>query len=93
MARIHITRSHQLGLPSARERITSLAEQIGREFDTEHEWQGDELRFKRSGASGSIVVTDDQVTVDVKLGLLLAAMKGRIESTISERLDAEFGRA
>jgi putative polyhydroxyalkanoate system protein len=52
-----------------------------------YQWQGDTLLFKRSGADGSIAVSDDQVRVELKLGLLLSAMSGTIKREIEQVLD------
>ncbi len=87
MAKITVEREHALGREAARAKAEQLAERLAREFDVSYQWQGDMLLFKRSGADGSIAVSDDQVRVDLKLGLLLSAMSGTIKREIEQVLD------
>lgn len=87
MSRIQVERCHQLGLEAARAKAQSLAERLASEFDVRYKWNGDTLEFKRSGADGSICVTEDNVRVELKLGLLLSAMGGTIKREIEQALD------
>ena len=87
MANIHIERRHNLGIPAAREQVTRIAEKLERDLQAEYQWKGDTLHFKRSGASGTIGVQQSSVVIDVKLGMALGLMKGKIESSINESLD------
>jgi putative polyhydroxyalkanoate system protein len=87
MALIHITRKHSLTREQARGKIDEMARQLADEFKVKHGWDGDVLRFKRSGATGAIALGDEAVDVKVKLGVVLAPMKGKIEKAIIEGLD------
>ncbi|MBU1329578.1 MAG: polyhydroxyalkanoic acid system family protein [Gammaproteobacteria bacterium] len=87
MAKITVEREHALGREAARAKAEQLAERLAREFDVTYQWQGDTLLFKRSGADGSIAVSDDRVRVELKLGLLLSAMSGIIKREIEQVLD------
>ncbi|MBD2837340.1 polyhydroxyalkanoic acid system family protein [Pseudomonas sp. JM0905a] len=87
MSRIHVERPHALGLEAVREKAEKLAQRLAREYDVRYQWRGDTLEFKRSGADGSIEVSDARVRVEVKLGLLLSAMSGSIKREIERALD------
>ena len=87
MSRICIKRSHGLGRSVARERAQALAERLASQYDVKYAWSGDRLEFKRSGAQGSIDVKDDQVQVELKLGLLLSALGSSIQREIETTLD------
>ena len=87
MAKITVEREHALGLEAARAKAEQLAERLAREFDVTYQWQDDTLLFKRSGADGSIAVSDNRVRVELKLGLLLSAMSGSIKREIEQVLD------
>jgi len=50
-------------------------------------WEGDVLHFDRSGLHGTLAVTAKDIQVDVKLGLLMAAFKGPIQSAMETQLD------
>ena len=87
MAKIHIKRSHNLSHDEARARVEEIAKDLKGKLDADYAWDGDSLRFKRSGASGSIDVGDGFIELDVKLGMLLAPMKGKIEDTVRKQID------
>ncbi len=87
MATVDVTRDHQLGKEVARERAQKLADKLAQKLDAKCSWEGDTLIFKRSGADGSIVVSDDQVRVKVKLGLMLTPMAGMVKGEVEKALD------
>jgi len=88
MSEIHLQRKHALGLKKAREAAQKVADDMAESFDIESEWDGNALRFSRSGVSGSLTVSKDRVVLDATLGLLLSAFRPRIE----ERLQKDFDR-
>ena len=90
MSRITVERSQSLGLAVAREKAEALAQRLACEYDVKYRWSGDTLEFKRSGADGQIAVSADQVSVQLKLGLLLSALGGTIQREIEEVLDREL---
>jgi putative polyhydroxyalkanoate system protein len=90
MADIHIVRKHSMPLKKAREAADGLAARLGEKFDLESEWDGDTLNFERSGVKGSLALAKTEVTIDVRLGLLLSAFKGSMEEQINEQLDQLF---
>lgn len=91
MANIHIKRNHSLAIDEARQQVEGIAEKLKQELSVDYHWKGNDLVFKRSGANGTIKVLPDCITCDVKLGLMLSAMKGKIEEAINEKLDNALG--
>jgi putative polyhydroxyalkanoate system protein len=87
MAKIHIKRSHNLSRDEARVRVEEIAKELKDKIDADYAWNGDSLKFQRSGASGSIDVGDGVVELNVKLGMLLTPMKGKIEDTVRKHMD------
>ena len=87
MANIHIERNHSLGLEEARTQVEIMAKNLRDDLQITYQWQGDRLVFQRSGASGTIDVGADTVAVDLKLGLALGLLKGKIEDSINRNLD------
>jgi len=87
MAHISIHRKHQLGLQGARDQVEKIAEKLKEKLNSEYAWEGDTLKFKRTGASGTIDVSDDSFDLEIKLGLALRPMKGMIEKTILDNLE------
>lgn len=94
MTNIHIQHAHQLGLKKARKVALDWAESAEKKLSMECTYEeGDTfdcVHFKRQGATGTMVVRADEFELDVKLGLLLAAFKGRIEEEINQFLLARL---
>lgn len=87
MANIHIKKRHHLGHDEARDRVEQIARELKKKLNADYAWKGNSLHFKRSGASGHIDLKDDVIEIRIKLGMVLAPMKGKIESAITEQLD------
>jgi putative polyhydroxyalkanoate system protein len=87
MAVIRVRRQHHLGAKEARSTVEKLAKKLQKELDAQYHWQGSKLQFKRSGASGHIDVSEHEVNVEIKLGMLLTPLKGKIEKTIKDEID------
>lgn len=88
MANIDIRRKHGLTRERARTSVEEVARELKSRLEADYAWHGDSLHFKRSGASGSIDVDDEEVAIHIKLGLALTPMKGTIEKVIRQNLDA-----
>lgn len=91
MADIQIERKHALGLAAARKVAFRWAEQAEADFDMACTYEegktADLVSFTRSGVEGTLKVTKDQFSLHAKLGFLLGAFKGKIESEIVKNLD------
>ncbi len=96
MADIHIRRDHSLGLTRARKVALKWAEHVEREFDMDctilEGETSDTVQFKRSGVSGTMIVTGDHFQLDAKLGLLLGAFAGQIHNEVCKQLDAALAK-
>ena len=92
MADIHIERDHGMGMAQARQAAFKWAEQAEQKFDMQCTYEEgattDEVSFKRSGVTGTLVVTATAFTLQAKLGFLLGAFKDKIEGEIVKNLDA-----
>lgn len=86
MSKIHIKRSHKLSRDEARARVEDIAKDLKKKLDADYAWKGDSLKFKRTGASGSIDVGDDFIDINIELGMLLSPMKGKIEKSIKDHM-------
>ena len=87
MARISVERTHSLGLEAAREKARPLVEKLASQYGLTPTWAGDTVKLKRSGVNGTLLISDNNVKVDVELGLLMSAMSGTIKSEIEKALD------
>lgn len=87
VATIHITKSHQLDQQAVRDNVQDLADMLVEKLAADYRWEKDRLVFKRSGASGFVRIGDQEVEVQVKLGMLLTPLKGTIEKSIKDYLE------
>ena len=91
MPKIDIRRPHNLPLDQARTVVDKVAARMREKFDMQSRWQGDTLRFSRSGVNGTIAVAPDAIHVNAELGLMLSPLKGMVEQEIRRKLDEHFG--
>jgi putative polyhydroxyalkanoate system protein len=91
MADIHIQRAHQLGLAKARKVAWQWAEAAEQKFGMEctviEGEDSDVVEFTRAGVDGQLIVGADSFELTARLGLLVGAFRGRIESEIEDNLD------
>lgn len=90
MSHIHIRRDHALSAKKARAAAEHVAEELSAEFSMAHEWEENVLHFSRPGVQGNLTLHPKTVEIKVKLGLLLLAMRSRIESEIHRYFDENF---
>jgi putative polyhydroxyalkanoate system protein len=91
MSTIVIRRKHALGLARAKRLAETIASQLQDDYGGSFSWIGDDLRFQRTGASGSVAVTKDWFQVRVELSFLLSALRSRIEREIVTFCDEKLG--
>lgn len=87
MSKIKVKRQHALGAKKARSAVEKLAEKLHEDLEADYHWEGSTLQFSRTGATGHIDVGDEEVSIEIKLSLLLSPLKGKIEKTIEDEID------
>lgn len=91
MPDLSIHRDHTLGLAAARKVAFKWAEKAEADFGMSCTYEegrtSDVVAFERSGVLGTLTVTASAFELQAKLGFLLGAFKGRIESEIQKNLD------
>lgn len=90
MATIDIERTHNLGIPKAREAVNAIAAELTRELSVTTSWNGDTLRFHRSGAEGTIRISENNVRFQADLSLLLRPLKSTISHQVQQYFDRYF---
>lgn len=88
---IVVRRHHDLGLARAKRLAEAMARRLRDDYGGSYAWQGTELHFERTGASGRVTVTKDRVEVRVELGFLLTPLHARIEREVRAFFDEHFG--
>ncbi len=91
MSNIHIKHPYNMMRDDARKRVEEIAENLKKEYKMNYGWEGHKLNFRRSGASGFLELGDGMIELNIKLGMLLAPVKGKIEASIRKNLVKEFG--
>jgi putative polyhydroxyalkanoate system protein len=97
MAEILIQRAHSLGMEKARAVAAQWQKEaesdwgmdctyVANETNEKGEPQ-DRLNFERTGASGYLYVTANQLSLKLELGFLMASFKDKIEEKICSNLD------
>jgi putative polyhydroxyalkanoate system protein len=84
MADIRVQRTHALGKEAALRAALRVAERMKEKAQVEYRVVGDVIEFERTGAQGRLIVSDDLVVAEVKLGLLLKPMRGLVEGKIDD---------
>jgi putative polyhydroxyalkanoate system protein len=92
MSEILVRRRHGLRLADAKRLAESMARRLRDDFGGSYEWDGDTLRFRRTGASGHIAVSREDFEIRVSLSFLLGPLHGRIEREILTFCDEHAGR-
>lgn len=90
MADILLERKHKIGLRKAKVAAQKVADELSESFDMQSQWEGNVLRFSRSGVDGEVTVSKNQVVLTARLGFLLSAFKPRIEEQIHRNFDKYF---
>ena len=86
----HVAPSIEDAAADLRTRVDRVAARMREKFDIDSRWEGDALRFSRSGVKGTIAVTAQAVQVQAELGLMLSPLKGMVEDEIRRKLAEQF---
>jgi putative polyhydroxyalkanoate system protein len=88
---IAVHRRHGLGLTSAKRLAETMARRLLSDYGGSYTWQGNDLHFRRTGASGCVAVTKDSFQIRIELGFLLRPLQSRIEREVRAFCDEHFG--
>jgi putative polyhydroxyalkanoate system protein len=91
MSTIHLKHHHTLAHEATRERIDMIARHLKKKYGGAYSWHGNSLIFRRSGASGAVHLRDGHVELEIKLGIVFAPMKARIEGLIRQHIPEAMG--
>jgi putative polyhydroxyalkanoate system protein len=90
MADISITQQHELSPAAARAAAQKVADKLAGEYGLQCKWEGDVLRFERSGVEGTLALGERQAALRIRLGLLMGAFRSTIEAKVAESLRKTF---
>ena len=90
MADISITQQHSLSPDAARTAAQKVADKLAGEYGLNCKWEGDTLRFDRSGVEGSLALSERQAALRIKLGFLMSAFAAPIEQKVADSMRKVF---
>jgi putative polyhydroxyalkanoate system protein len=93
MAEINIVQQHGLGAQQARAAAQKVADKLAGDYGLACRWDGDVLRFERSGVEGMLTLAHQRAEVCIKLGFMMGAFAPTIEAKVAENMRRVFGAA
>ncbi len=93
MADISIVQEHKLTQKKAREAAQKVADAISGDYGIACEWDGDVLRFERSGVQGQLTLEKKKAEIFIRLGFIMSAFAPTIEAKVAENMKKVFGHA
>lgn len=90
---INITQPHNLAPAVARAAAEQVADKLAREMGLSCRWQGDVLRFWKSGVEGTLTLLENRAQMQIKLGFLYGAFAPAIQSKVAEKMRKVFAPA
>ena len=91
MAEINIVQEYSMSATSARAAAQQVADKLAAEYGVACKWDGENvLRFERSGVDGSLTLNDQRAALRIKLGFLMGAFAGAIESKAADKMRRVF---
>ena len=88
MADISIKRAHHGSLSDARKMADKVAVKLEKDYQLKSTWAGDVMNFTRSGVNGTLLITAQELHIDIRLGFLAGAFKGTIADAVQKNLDS-----
>ena len=90
MAEINIVQAHHLAPEQARAAAQQVADKLAEQFELACRWEGDVLRFERSGVNGALTLHPNQAQLQIALGFPISLMAGQVEAKVSEKMRKLF---
>ncbi len=91
MSQIKIERPHHLSPDEIRTRVEQLAGKLVAKYGGNYHWQGNRVHYSYGGGVDAwVAYSDNLVTVEVKLGMLMSAFRGMIQSEVETYLDRQI---
>ncbi|WP_339020245.1 polyhydroxyalkanoic acid system family protein [Aeromonas salmonicida] len=90
LSTIQVNRQHPLGLAGVRLAAEAIAQDMSEEYQLDCEWEDEEetrLLFRGAGVNGFLCLTDTNLQLEVRLGLMLLLVRSVLEQEILEYVD------
>ncbi|MFQ3199928.1 MAG: putative polyhydroxyalkanoate system protein [Zhongshania sp.] len=87
MPNISLRQAHNKSPEELRDLIEQMAVKLEERYQLTSHWLStSEIEVARTGINGRIILGDDEVKVDIKLGLMMGAFKSKIQREISRSM-------
>lgn len=90
MADINIVQEYHLAPEQARAAAQQVADKLAEQFELACRWEGDVLRFERSGVNGALTLLPNQAQLTIDLGFPISMMASQIEAKVAEKMRKVF---
>lgn len=90
MSEISIVQEHNLSPQQAREAAQQVAQRIAAEYGLACQWDGDVLRFERSGVEGALSLEGQRAAMRIRLGFFMGAFAPAIEAKVADKMRRVF---
>lgn len=90
MADINIVQEHNLAPEQARAAAQQVADKLAEQFELSTRWDGDVLRFERSGVNGTLTLEPARAHLQIALGFLFSAFSSQIEAKVADKMRRVF---
>ena len=90
MSEIKIDRPHKLGRDEAKKRFAGVESGLRDRYGVALDWNGHAATFKGTGVTGDVLITDDRITIRLKVGLLVRPFAGKIREAIERQVDEKL---
>ena len=88
MSRIKINKVFTMPRETLRGELDRLIDELSQQLQLNCEWLSDYcLDFRRSGITGQISIGDEELDLDIKLGILMNVFREPIEKEVLEFMD------
>jgi putative polyhydroxyalkanoate system protein len=87
MADIDIERNHELGEEELRKRLSEMEAKLKEKYGVKIAWRGNQADIKGTGVSGTIALAQSKIAINLKLGLMMKPMTGKIREAMEKQLD------
>ena len=84
---IVLKQDHGLDLGEARRRLTDFEIKLKQRFGVELSWRGDTATICGKGVSGEVTLNATSLCVNLKLGLMMRPLAGKIREAMQRQLD------
>ena len=91
MSDINVSRAHGMSKDEALTKLKGIAADLTGRYGIDIDFRGDTASVKGKGVTGTANVSDTHVSLSLKLGLLLKALKGKIQGRVEEQFSEHFG--